>query len=135
MAIEEGKYLSDFLKWELDRNYCREIVTVAEGQNLKAGAVVGLVTKAGNAAVGQVKAVRLLTGEENASSLIGDEIAVGVLLEDADATDDAKEALMLARIAIVADGGIVFSAVPTAAQKAKIVADLDARGIVIRKSV
>ena len=45
MALTESKsaVLSDFLAWELDKNFCREAVTVLSGQNLLIGAVVGKV--------------------------------------------------------------------------------------------
>jgi hypothetical protein len=41
MAIEEKENLGDLLKFEIDKNYCRETVTVAAGQNLKIGTIVG----------------------------------------------------------------------------------------------
>jgi hypothetical protein len=128
-VIEERKNLGDLLIWELDRNYCREVATVAAGQNLKAGAVVGTVAETGLA-----KAVFLIPAEYE-GDLDGSENAVGVLLEDADATSGAKKAVTAVRAAVIAEDGIVFPAVPTDVQKKKIVADLDARGIVIRKTV
>jgi hypothetical protein len=129
MAIQEGKYLSDFLKWEHDRNYCRELVSVASGQNLKSGAVVGLVTE-----TGLVKEIFLVPSSYE-GDLDGSEVAFGVLLEDVDATSAVAEGVMLARLAIVAEDGLVFSAVPTADQRAKVISDLDAHGILVRKTV
>jgi hypothetical protein len=129
MVIEEGKNLADVLSWELDRNYCREIVTVAAGKNLKQGAIVGLITASGLA-----KEVYLITGA-NGETLDGSEIAVGVLLDDVDATSGAKKAVIVSRAAIVLANGIIFTAGATDAQKKKITKDLDARGVVIRKTV
>jgi hypothetical protein len=128
-VIEEGKNLGDLLNWELDRNYCREVVTVASGQNLKQGAIVGIVTASGLA-----KSVYLITGAQG-ETLDGSEIAVGVLLEDVDATGGTKDAVIIARTAIVLTDGIIFPTGATEAQKKKITGDLKAIGILIRKAV
>jgi cyclophilin family peptidyl-prolyl cis-trans isomerase len=104
-------------------------VTVAAGQNLKLGEIVGMKT-----ANDQVKSVYLITGAQN-EVLDGSEIAIGVILEDVDATARVKKALIVARAAIVADSCVLFPTGATDAQKKKIVKDLDARGIVIRKAV
>lgn len=42
MSISEDNRIGDVLKYELDKNYCREVVTIASGQNLKVGAILGL---------------------------------------------------------------------------------------------
>jgi hypothetical protein len=128
-AIEEGKNLGDLLNWELDRNYCREVVTIASGQDLKRGAIVGIVT-----ATGFAKSVYLITGAQN-EVLDGSEVAVGVILDEVDATGGAKKAVIVSRAAIVLADEIIFTAGATDAQKKKITKDLDARGIVIRKTV
>ena len=41
----------DLLKFEIDKNYCRETVIVAAGQNLKPGTVVGIVATTGFAKI------------------------------------------------------------------------------------
>ncbi|GHT99796.1 hypothetical protein FACS1894126_6100 [Alphaproteobacteria bacterium] len=128
MAIVENKNLGDLLKYEADKNYCREVVTVAAGQNLKLGTIVGIKT-----ATDEVKSVYLPTGAQN-EVLDGSETAAGVLLEDVDTTAGAKKALMIARDAIVASGAVVFPNGATANQKKKIKKDLEARGLVIRQS-
>jgi hypothetical protein len=128
-VIEEGKNLGDVLNWELDRNYCREVVTVASGQNLKQGAIVGLVT-----ATGLAKSVYLITGASQ-ETLDGSEVAVGVLLDDVDATGEGKKAVIVSRAATVTADGVIFPAGATDAQKKKITKDLDARGIVIRQAI
>jgi hypothetical protein len=66
--------------------------------------------------------------------LDGSETAVGVLLEDVNATSGAKKSLMVARDAIVASGAVVFPDGATADQKKKIKKDLEAHGLVIRQS-
>jgi cyclophilin family peptidyl-prolyl cis-trans isomerase len=129
MTIEENNRLSDLLKFEIDKNYCREIVTVASGQNLKLGEIVGMKT-----ANDQVKSVYLITGVQN-EVLDGSEIAIGVVLEDIDATSGIQKALMVARSAIVADSCVIFPTGATDAQKKKITKDLESRGILIKKAV
>jgi hypothetical protein len=125
MTIIENAGLGDLLKLELDKNYCREVVTVASGQNLKIGTVVGVVT-----ATGATKIVSLDSEEED-----GSDVAVGIIIEDTDATSGSKKSLMLARGAIVADSVVVFPTGATDAQKKKIIKELDARGILIRKAI
>jgi hypothetical protein len=124
-VIEEGKNLGDLLNWELDRNYCREVVTVASGQNLKQGAIVGIVTTTGFA-----KIVSIDPEEED-----GSDAAVGVILEDADATSGAKSAVIIARAAIVIADGVTFPAGASDSQKKKIAGELKAVGILIRKAI
>jgi hypothetical protein len=99
-------------------------VTVAAGQNLKLGTVVGIVT-----ATGAAKIVSIDPEEED-----GSDIAVGVILEDVNATSGSKKSPMLARGAIVADSVTVFPAGTTDAQKKKIIKDLETRGIITRKT-
>lgn len=124
MSIEENNRLGDLLKYEADKNYCREVMTVASGQNLKMGTVVGI-----KSATDEVKIVSISDEETD-----GSDSAFGVLLEDVDATSAAKKALVIARDAILASDYIVFPNDATAKQKKKITKDLEKRGIVIRKS-
>ena len=124
MSMEENNRLGDLLKYEADKNYCREVMTVAVGQNLKMGAVVGI-----KSATEEIKSVSISEEETD-----GSDSAFGVLLEDVDATSTAKKALVIARDAILASDYIVFPNGATADQKKKITKDLEKRGIVIRKS-
>lgn len=124
MSIEENNRLGDLLKYEADKNYCREVMTVASGQNLKMGTVVGIKT-----ATDEIKIVSIADEETD-----GSDLAFGVLLEDIDATSAAKKALVIARDAILASDYIVFPNDATAEQKKKITKDLEKRGIVIRQS-
>ena len=124
MSIEENNRRGDLLKYEADKNYCREVMTVASGQNLKMGAVVGI-----KSATDEIKIVSISDEETD-----GSDSAFGVLLEDVDATSAAKSALVIARDAILASDYVVFPADSTADQKKKITKDLEKRGIVIRKS-
>ena len=124
MSIEENNRLGDLLKYEADKNYCRETMTVAEGQNLKMGTVVGVITESGKA-----KIVSISADESD-----GSDAAFGVLLEDVDATSGDKKALVVARDAIVASDYVVFPDGASDDQKKAIKRALESRGIVIRKS-
>ena len=124
MSMEENNRIGDLLKYEADKNYCREVMTVASGQNLKMGTVVGI-----KSATDEVKIVSISDEETD-----GSDSAFGVLLEDVDATSAAKKALVIARDAILASDYIVFPNDATAEQKKKITKDLEKRGIVIRQS-
>jgi hypothetical protein len=125
MVIEEGNRLGDLLKFEVDKNYCRETVTVAAGQNLKLGTVVG--TKS---ATGEVKIVSIASQETDGS----DEVT-GIILEDVDATAGAKKSLVVLGAAMVAYDYLVFPAAATDAQKKGIVKDLFKRAIRVIKTV
>ncbi len=97
---------------------------LAEGQNLKMGTVIGIITESDKA-----KIVSISPEESD-----GSDTAFGILLGDADATSGDKKALVVARDAIVASDYIVFPTGASTDQKKKITNDLEKRGIVIRKS-
>jgi hypothetical protein len=44
-ALTQSNTLQDILKWEEDNMHSRDVVTVASGQNLSLGAVIGKITK------------------------------------------------------------------------------------------
>jgi hypothetical protein len=124
MTIEENNRLGDLLKFEIDKNYCRETITVAAGQNLKLGTVVGIV-----AATGFVKIVSIDPEEEDGSDTV-----VGVILEDADATSGAKKGLVITIGALLAYDCLVFPTGATDPQKKKITTELYYRGIRVAKT-
>ena len=41
-VITEEKNIGDLIRYQLDKDYCREVVTIASGQNLKMGTVLGI---------------------------------------------------------------------------------------------
>ncbi len=127
MAIIEKDRLGSLLKYEADKNYCREVVTIALGQNLKMGAIVGE-----KSADGTYKIVDLVDASDEGAVLDGSEKPIGVLLEDVDATSEAKEALVVARDAIVIKSALAYPDGATADQKKQIIKGLEARGIVAR---
>lgn len=123
-ALTEANNLGDLLKYEAPNLYSRDRVTVAVGQNLALGAVVGSVT-----ATGQVKAL-----DPPASD--GTELPSGVLLGAIDARlQDRPDGLIVARHAVVADTALVWPAGITPAEKNAALATLKSLGILARPSV
>ena len=123
-ALTEANNLGDLLKYEAPNLYSRDRVTVAAGQNLALGAVVGSVT-----ATGQVKAL-------DPSASDGSEIPSGVLLGAIDARlADRPDGLIVARHAVVADTALVWPSGITPAEKNTALATLKSLGILARPSV
>lgn len=123
-ALNEALNLGDLLKYEDDcLNYSREQVTVAAGQSLELGAVVGRITATG-------KIARL-----DPAATDGTETPVGILLGACDATlIDRDDGLLLARHGIVASHAVIWPAGITAPEKTAAIAALEVRGILIRQS-
>lgn len=122
-ALTKTNNLGDLLKYEAPSLYSREQAVVASGQNLRLGTVVGRVS-----ATGKLKAL-------NPDARDGTEIAAGVLGSDIDATlADRKDALLIARHAIVARVALLWPAAITPEKKATAEAQLAALGILVRAS-
>lgn len=122
-TLTQAPTLGDLLKYEAPNLYSRERATVAAGQNLPLGAVVGRET-----ATSKLKALDPAAGD-------GSEVAVGVLALAVDATlIDREDAILIARHAIVARHALVWPAGITTAQQLAAIAQLEARGIVVRDS-
>lgn len=122
--IKQGLNLGDLLKYEAPNLYSRDRVTVAAGQVLALGTVLGEVTASGE-----------LTALDPAAA-DGSEVAVGVLLQAIDATAGARnDGLMVARHAILADHALTWPAAITPAEQAAAIAQLKARGLLIRQGV
>lgn len=123
-AITEGLNLGDLLKYEAPNLFSRDQVTVASGQTLPLGAVVGIVT-----ATGKVKQI-------DPSATDGSQYAAGVLMLPCDAAlIDREDGLMVARHAIVADHALTWPAAITVAKKQAAVLQLKSLGVLIRKGV
>ena len=123
-ALTEANNLGDLLKYEAPNLYSRDRVTVAVGQNLALGAVVGSVT-----ATGQVKGL-------DPSASDGSEVPAGVLLVSIDASlQDRPDGVIVARHSVVADTALVWPVGLTGAQKAAALATLKSLGILARPSV
>lgn len=120
-AIQETNNLGDLLKYEAPNLYSRDLATVAAGQNLVLGAVVGVETS-----TSKLKAL-------DPAATDGTENAFGVLANDVDATLIARsDALLITRHAIVASHAMVWPVAITPAQKATAIAQLEARGVLVR---
>ncbi|WP_288132130.1 head decoration protein [Accumulibacter sp.] len=123
-AITEGLNLGDLLKYEAPNLFSRDQVTVASGQTLPLGAVVGIVT-----ATGKVKQI-------DPSATDGTQYAAGVLMQPCDAAlIDREDGLMVARHAILADHALTWPAAITVAEKQAAVLQLKSLGVLIRKGV
>jgi hypothetical protein len=123
-AIQESPNLGDLLKYEEDcLNYSREIVTVAAGQNLELGSVVGRIT-----ATNKIKRLDPVATD-------GSESPAGILLGNVDATlIERDDALLLTRHAVVASSAVVWPPGITAPEKEVVIASLASLGILIRQS-
>lgn len=123
-AITEGLNLGDLLKYEAPNLFSRDQVTVASGQTLPLGAVVGIVT-----ATGKVKQI-------DPSATDGSQYAAGVLMQPCDAAlIDREDGLMVARHAIVADHALTWPAAINVAKKQAAILQLKSLGVLIRKGV
>lgn len=123
-VFTEGLNLGDLLKYEAPNLYSRDQVTVAAGQVLALGAVVGVIT-----ASSKVKVV-------DPSATDGSEVAAGVLIQPVDANlADRDDGLIVARHAIVADHALVWPTGITVAEKKSASAQLKALGVLVRKGV
>ena len=123
-ALAEPLNLGDLLKYEAPNLYSRDRVTVASGQNLPLGTVLGIVT-----ASGQYKQI-------DPSAEDGTQVAAGVLLQGCDATlADRDNGLVVARHAIVSDHALQWPEAITAAEKASAIAQLKALGVLVRQGV
>lgn len=120
-VLTEGLNLGDLLKYEATNLYSRDQVTVAAGQVLALGAVVGVVT-----ASAKVKAV-------DPSATDGTQVAAGVLIQAVDANlADRDDGLMVARHAIVADHALAWPTGITVAEKLSAIAQLKSLGVLVR---
>jgi hypothetical protein len=122
-VITQTNSLGDLLKYEAPNLYSREVVTIAAGQNLALGTVLGRKT-----ADGKLHALAPAASD-------GTETAIGVLATDTDATlIDREDALLVARHAILARIALIWPVGITALQKAAAEAQLTALGILVRDS-
>ncbi|ACN95470.1 head decoration protein [Wolbachia endosymbiont of Carposina sasakii] len=121
-CISEQNNLGDLLKYEVSSLYSRDQITVAKGQNIKLGAVVAKKTEDG--------LIRVL----NPAGTDGTQTAIGVIVSDVNAIENTK-AVIVTRVAILADHAVVWPANITEEQKAEVIKQLEGRGIIIRKGV
>lgn len=122
--IKEAMNLGDLLKYEAPNLYSRDRVTVAAGQTLPLGAVLGMVT-----ASGKIKQI-------DPSATDGSQYAAGVLMQAADAyLADRDDGLMVARHAIVSDHALSWPTGIAQSERQAAIAQLKALGVLVRVGV
>ena len=122
VAIEPNN-LGDLLKFEAPNLYSREEITVAQGQNLTLGTLVGQESE-----TDLIKAL-------NPAATDGTQNALGALIADADASSANIKAVIVTRDAILADHAVVWPSSITLEQKTAAIKQLESRGVIIRKGV
>jgi len=122
VAIEQNN-LGDLLKFEAPNLYSREEITVAQGQKLALGAIIGQDSE-----TDLIKAL-------NPAATDGTQNALGALIAEVDATSGNTKAVIVTRDAILADYAVVWPSAITLEQKAAAIKQLEARGVIIRKGV
>jgi hypothetical protein len=124
MAVQtEGAYLNDWLKWEQENHYSREKVTIASGNTIVKGQVLGIVTASGNYAA----------HDQDATD--GTEAAAGIAIDDYDASTADVEGVAIVRDALVVEANLTFQPDIDAAEQVTAMAELKALGIVTRTEV
>ncbi len=93
-------------------------------KNLKLGAVVSKKTDDG----GFIRALNPLGTD-------GTQTAIGVIINDVNSKDADIKALIITRVALLADHAIVWPANITEEQKTAAIKQLEERGIIVRKGI
>lgn len=121
MQVQElGPGTACYLVSEASGTRSREVVTIAQGQNLLPGAVLGKVTTSG-------EYTAVSPANDN-----GSQTAIAVLFAAVDSTAAAHAAVITARDAEVAAHALAWPAGTTEPQKTAALAQLAAVGIVAR---
>ena len=124
-VLTEPPSMGDVLKYEVNPNYTREVVTLLIGTNYPSGAVLGRVTTSGKYTLSPA------TGAD------GSQTAVAVLLYPVNATlADAVGIIITRGPAIVSRAALAYEAtVNDAAKIAAKITQLGAVGIIARDGV
>ena len=122
VAIEQNN-LGDLLKFEAPNLYSREEITVAHGQKLALGAIIGQDSE-----TDLIKAL-------NPTATDGTQNALGALIAEVDVTSGNTKAVIVTRDAILADHAVIWPSAITLEQKTAAIKQLEARGVIIRKGV
>ena len=122
-VIREPLNLGDLVKYEEEcLNYSRDVETLAAGQNLTLGCILGRDT-----ATGKVKQI-------DPGAVDGTQIPVGLLMADVDASlIDREDTLVLARHAVVASNAVVWPPEISPTDQVTITKQLISIGILIRQ--
>lgn len=119
-VFTEARHTAEFMVSEANGYRSREQITIASGQTLEAGAVLGQITASGEYT------------EYNPANVDGSETAVAICYAPTDASAAAKQATIIARDAEVAAAALTWFAGATAPQIAAGTAELEAVGIIAR---
>jgi len=121
-ALVKAPTEGDLLKFDLDKNYTREVVTLLTGTSYKLGSVLGQIAASGK---------YQLSPDSGAD---GSQTAAAVLVEAVDATGGDKAGVVIRRgPAIVSRDELVFAATVNDATKiATKIGQLTTLGIVTR---
>lgn len=103
-TLTEGRHAGEFLLSEANGQLSREAITVASGEDLVAGAVLGQVTASGKYV------------EYNPANADGSETAVAVLYDAVDATGGDADGVAIARQAEVASTKLTWFSGASSAQ-------------------
>ena len=124
-VLTEPPSMGDVLKYEVNPNYTREVVTLLIGTNYPSGAVLGRVTASGKYTLSPA------TGAD------GSQVATAVLLYAVDATlADATGIVLVRGPSIVSRAALAYEAtVNDAAKIAAKITQLGAVGIIARDGV
>jgi len=113
--------IGDLIKYEeAETLYSRDAITLASGNNLALGAVLGIVTASGKYA------------EFDPAAIDGREVAAAVLVAATDATSADVATVALKRHCAVSKKALVWKTGTTAPQILAALATLEAKGIVAR---
>lgn len=118
--LTEGRYTAEFLVSEANGARSRDVVTIASGEVLEPGTVLGKVTASG-------KYVQL-----DPAASDGSEAAAAILYEGVDASAADTTRTVLIRDAEVNGGEIVWPDGITGPQKTTAIGQLAALGILVR---
>lgn len=124
-VLTEPPSMGDVLKYEVNPNYTREVITLLAGTPYPVGAVLGKITASGKYTL------------STAAGTDGAQIATAVLLYAVDATLADATGIILARgPAIVSRAGLAYDAtVDDAAKITTKIGQLAAVGIIARDGV
>lgn len=116
----EGVYPGEYILEEVSLSLCRESITIASGNKLLAGQVLGMITTSGKYA------------KHDPSKSDGSEMAVAVLVDGVDATEADKKGVASVRLTLVNINALVFKAGILSAEKTAALESLKTQFIITR---
>ena len=119
-VLTEPPSMGDVLKYEVNPNYTREVITLLQGMPYPVGSVLGKITASGK-----------YTAHDNAA-VDGSQNAAAVLLSDCNAAAADNTALVLSRLAEVKGDLLAWKAGISAPNKTAGIAALAAKFIIVR---